>query len=492
MMNWKRCLGCILSVSAVFGGGSPAFAYPTDEYERTGIRRLKWQYQIDFEGRRGRKMAPGSRWPGSYIQLRMLKEGRDFELTHETSKDPELQPALEKVVKNSGWRNYNIAILDITDPKNPRFAGINEHKPQTPGSVAKILVAAALLEQLAQRYPNDIQKREEMLRTHTVTADDWSYRDSHEIPVVWGDNLENVSIRRLRTGDTFTLWEWMDHALSPSNNSAASTTWREATLMSLLGENYPPANYDKELWTQWDRDSLSQASFETIDAPLLKAGIKTEDLKLRLYFTSGANRYIRSKSSAATPFAVVQWMLRVEQGRMVDAFSSLELKKMLYLTRRRVRYLFTRHLHGFGAFFKSGSLYRFSENAPRIQYQGDKINVLNTLVEIDTTPPPPDPTKEMAPPANAPPSPPGNETAEAPGENSGTAKPAPETDPLKNATKPEEPAAPPFVYIVSVMSNELKRNAAVDHARLAEAIHELITKKKFKASGIPARFLKNN
>jgi len=32
----------------------------------------------------------------------------------------------------------------------------------------------------------------------------------------------------------------------------------------------------------------------------------------------------------------------------------------------------------------------------------------------------------------------------------------------------------PTVYIVAVMSNELKRNAALDHARLAEQIHEAI------------------
>jgi hypothetical protein len=277
------------------------------------------------------------------------------------------------------------------------------------------------------------------------------------VPFIYGDELEKVAYRKIRTGDTFTLWEWLDHALSASNNAAASTVWREATLMKLLGDEYPPASYDEALWARWDKERMTAASFDVVNEPLIDAGIDPEVLRLRLYFTRGANRHITPASCGATPFSLVRWMVRVEQGRMVDAFSSLELKKMLYLTRRRVRYLYTRKLDDFGAFFKSGSLYRFSPDAERIQYQGDIINVLNALVEIDTTPAI-EPVVEVVA---------GDGAAKEASRPGAAPTPAAVTDPA--------PAKPPYVYIVAVMSNELKRNAALDHAKLAEAIHEFIT-----------------
>ena len=455
-----RIIAPLLISSILVATPFAARAYPVDDYKRTGISRLRWQYGIEYEGKHGRKMVPGGRWTADMIQLRMLEKGRDFEITPETPKDPALQADLEEILRKWSWRRYNVAILDITDPLKPRYAGVNEHETQTPGSVAKIEVAAAMLEQLKQRFP-DVAKREELLRTHKVTADDWAKSDSHEVPVPYGENLEKASSRKIRTGDTFTLWEWMDHALSASNNSAASTLWREATLMKLLGDQYPPEKYDAELWKKWDKETLTAASFDVVDKPLVDAGIDPEVMRLRLYFTTGANRYIKSKSCGATPFTIIQWMLKVEQGRMVDEFSSLELKKMLYLTRRRVRYFYTKTLNDFGAFFKTGSLYRFSENAERIQYQGDLVNVLNAMVEVDTTPPPPEPIVDHVKQEKT--------GATVPTKVDGITAAAP-------VVAKAEKKATPHVYIIAVMSNELKRNAALDHAKLAEAIHEIVTK----------------
>lgn len=435
-----------------------ARAYPIDEYERTGIRRLKIQRDAVLGLRKGTRLVPGAKWPAANIQLRMRERGRDFELTPSTPKDPALQSALEKVLKQWSWRRYNVAIVDITDPERPRFAGVNEHSSQTPGSVAKVLVAAAMLEQLRARFPGDIAAREKVLKGHVVTADDWAMSDSHEVPVVTGEQLDQVANRRVRIGDSFTLWEWMDHALSASNNSAAAMIWREATLMQLLGEQYPPASYGPELWSKLGKDALTQASFAVVDKPLVDAGLSPEAFKLRLYFTKGAGKYIRSQPCGATAFSLVQWMVRVEQGRMIDEWSSVELKKMLYLTRRRVRYLHTHLLHDFGAFFKSGSLYQFSPEAPRIQYQGDKVNVLNSLIEIDTSPPPPEAVQVVT------------------GSAAKSSRKAAAVD----------AAGKPYVYIVAVMSNELKRNAAMDHARLAEAIHTIVTATPDAPAAIPS------
>ena len=113
--------------------------------------------------------------------------------------------------------------------------------------------------------------------------------------------------------------------------------------MNLMGEEYPPAKNDRALWKRWDRKAMSEASFTVVDKPQVDAGLDPEDFKLRLYFTRGANRYIKSQPSRGDAFRHCSLDAPCgSRGRMVDEFSSLELKKMLYLTKRRVRYLFYR------------------------------------------------------------------------------------------------------------------------------------------------------
>ncbi|MEO1482196.1 MAG: hypothetical protein AAFU77_08810 [Myxococcota bacterium] len=423
-----------------------AVAYPTDpaEQERTQIRRLRWQQDINEGNRRGRKVPAGAQWNTDRIELKLTEHG-DFELTGDTPTDPELQEELEGILKRSRFRRYNVALLDITNPDAPRLAAVNGTTGQTPGSVAKVLVAAALFNELAKRFPDDVGAREKLLREHSVSADDWAMPNHHEVPVV---NGERTSIRKVYKGDTFALWEWIDHALSPSSNASASMVWREATLMHLMGEEYPPAEYGRELYGRWDRETWTRASFDVIAEPIVRAGLDPEMFHLKMYFTKNANRYIRSAASRATPIGVVAWMVKVEQGKMVDRWSSQELKKMLYLTRRRVRYLYTKKLDPHAAFFKSGSLYQCKPEPGYtcIAYQGNVVNVLNSLVEIETAVP---------------------------------AAPEPSPEPFTPEVDSEaREEYRPHVYIVAVMSNELKRNAATDHARLAEQIHTAITGEK--------------
>lgn len=435
-----------------------ARAFPVDDYARTGIRRLKFQQDALDGLHRGPKLVPGARWKSADIKLRMRDQGRDFELTNATPKDPILQPALEKVLKQWSWRKYDVVILDISDPAHPRYAAVNENVELTPGSVAKVLVASGVFDQLKQRFPNDIAARENLLKNTIVAADDWAMKDSHDMPFITGANLDKSTSRRVAIGDKLSVWEWMDGALSASNNSAAAMLWREGMLMKLMGGDYPPAKVNAELWKGFGRDAMTEAAFDIVTKPLRDAGLDPEVFRLRLFFTKGAGKYIRSQPSGATALSLVQWMLRVEQGRMVDEWSSLELKKMLYLTRRRARYLHTHKLDNFAAFFKSGSLFRFKpETTERVQYEGDLQNVLNSLIEIDTTPPSPEAMAAVTGPA---------------------ADVAAKTVALNAAGKP-------YVYLVSVMSNELKRNAAEDHARLAEAIHSLVTATRDAPAVIP-------
>lgn len=396
-----------------------AAAYPTDAGERTGIRRLDWQRNIDAKRLKGRATAPGARWGSDRIALAMTGPGRDFDLTARTPKDPALQAGLEAILRRASWSRYNVAILDISDPALPRFAGVDDTATQTPGSVAKVLVAAALLRALKARFPDDVAAREAILRRTMVSADAWLMPNSHEVPVILGDK---VAVRRVLSGDTFSLWEWMDHALSPSSNAAGTLVWREAILAELLGADYPPASRGEALWARWDKKAFTTAAFGAVDQPLREAGLDPDTFRLRAFFTKGGGRYIKSSSSRTSPLAILQWLVRVEQGRMVDAWSSLELKRMLYLTRRRVRYTQAPALAEHGVFFKSGSLYECKKEPGFTcgKYRGNVVNVLNGLVAVETS--------------------------------DGKHR-----------------------YLVAVMSNELRKNAASDHARLAGEIHSLIT-----------------
>ena len=209
------------------------------------------------------------------------------------------------------------------------------------------------------------------------------------------------------------------------------------------------------MWKRWIKDEFTQAAFDTVDAPLIAAGLDPEDFHIRMFFTRGAGRYIRSKSSRASPLGLLRWMLRMEQGRLIDEFSSLELKRTLYLTRKRIRYAVAPVLNDCAVFFKTGSLYscKPKKGYKCPPYAGNKVNVLNAIVEVETPPPPPS-------------EPPKTDEAE-----------TKQTDAEGETAAPTPTPYTPHVYIVAVMSNELKRNAAADHSRLAHEIHRLIVGK---------------
>lgn len=477
-MKPLRAVVCVaLACSSL---GAPVYAYPTDPEAQklTEIRRLKWQQDINEGKVRGRRIPEGAQWPLSAVKLRML-QNPNFDVTPETPTYDPLQKGLEELVDRWRFRRYSIAILDITDPLAPRYAAINPTAQQTPGSAAKPLLAAGMFHWLKQRFPNSVDKRRELLKSVKVKADNWAMPNHHEVPVVAGDVTTSdyrVSIRAVRTGDAFSLYEWMDNALSPSSNASASMLWREATLMGLLGDAYPPAKYDGELFNQWDKEAFTQAAFNTVDAPLKEAGLNVDDFHIRLFFTRGAGRHIKGGASRASPLGMLRWMLRVEQGRMVDAFSSLELKRMLYLTRRRIRYAKASALNRSATFFKTGSLYRCQpeEGYSCAAYEGNAVNVLNAFIVVET---PPDPAPEPAAESTGKPSRQATRepTAKSPATDQAAPEPAAKSgEAAMDAPQVNPPPEPELIYIVAVMSNELKRNAATDHERLGGEIHQLI------------------
>lgn len=398
--------------------------YPLDGYGHTGIRRLR-AYQMILDGQMPGTVPirPGARLSRNQIQLRMDGLGRSFDIGPDAPVDSALQAGIERIV---GRRHpsYRVAMLDITDPSAPRYAAVRADQGYIPGSVGKLLVMSGLFDQLRRLYPDDIEAREELLRNTRIVAGDFAMPNSHEVPVV-AEDWSRVSHRSIRPDDAFTLWEWVDHMVSPSSNAAGSVVWREAMLMDAFGAAYPPTEEQaRGFFRTTPKAELTERSIRVIEAPLMAAGIDPELLRIRTMFTRGASSVVPGRGSHSTPRALVRWLLRMEQGRLVDEWSSLEMKRLMYYTRRRYRYAFSPALNDAAVYFKSGSLYRCRPEEGFVcgQYMGNVENLMHSVAIVE--------------------SPAGREPAR--------------------------------VYIISMMSNVLKVNSAGEHSEIATQIERLV------------------
>ncbi len=401
--------------------------YPLDAYEYTGIRRLRAYAMIQDGTMPGNiRLQPGARLPSSAIRLRLKGVNDTFDLLPSTPKDPELQAAIERIVGNR-HPSYRVALLDITDPSKPRYAAIRETEGYIPGSVGKILVMAGLFNELHKLYPDDPSARATVLRTTTIAADHFVNPNSHAVPVV-ADDWKSITHRRVFVGDVFTLWEWVDHMISPSSNAAGSMVWKHALLLNHFGRQYPPTrDQEAEFFQSTPKPELSERSIRILEDPMVAVGVDTAQLRLRTYFTTGASRVIPGRGSHATPRQLVRWLLKLEQGKVVDEWSSLEMKRMLYFTRRRYRYAASPALNNAAVYFKSGSLYRCrpEEGYQCGQYRGNAENLMHSVAIVESPAVP------------------------APGERQ-------------------------RVYLISMMSNVLKVNSAAEHLAIGSEIESLV------------------
>ena len=123
---------------------------------------------------------------------------------------------------------------------------------------------------------------------------------------------------------------------------------------------------------------------------------------------------------------MVRRLLRIGRGRLVDEFSGLAIKRLLYFTRRRYRYAVSPALGPAAVYFKSGSFYRCKQEAGFHchQYAGNVENVMNSVAIVESP-----------------------------------AQPA--------------PGQQQRVYLVAMMSNVLRLNSAAEHRDIATAIDPL-------------------
>jgi hypothetical protein len=397
---------------------SAGLAYPLDGYESTGIGRLLYQRMIQEGQIQGRKRPSGELLPLSMVKLRLL-DRKDVVLP---PSDPALTARLKKLIGPSVER-YGIALLDLTDPAKPRYAEWQGHQKQNPGSVGKLMVALAIFQALADAHPDDIEARRHVLRTAMITADVFSVYDHHTVPI-WNEKNRTIKKRPIQKGDTASLWTYLDWMMSPSSNSAAGMLQKHLILLAHFGKDYPvsPAE-EARFFKETPRKQLSSIFLEAIQSPITRSGLDIEELRQGSFFTREGKKRIDGTSSYATPRELTRYMLKMEQGKLVDEFSSLEIKRLMYITERRIRYGSSGVLRPSAVYFKSGSLYSCMEEPGFVckKYHGNKRNYMNSVAVIET-------------PAGQ--------------------------DRLN--------------YMVSVLSNVLRKNSAQDHRDLARAVHGML------------------
>ena len=360
--------------------------YPIDGYERTGIKRLKRLELIKSgELKDATALPAGALKSYSDIQLNLLSRKSDSAMgLMQVNED--FQKEISALFRGLD-KSYSLTVLDISDPENVRYAERNETAGYQPGSVGKLAVLLGLFTQLEKIYPDSFEKRTELLKNKSVKAGVWGLTDEHTIPIY---NIEKNTLvkRQVIASDVFSLYEWADHMLSVSNNGAASIVWREALLMAAFGEKYPDLTQEETdtYFKETPKKELTDLSNDVVNLPLRDLGITSNEWRLGSFFTRGANTYVGDKGgSIGSPQGLMKFLVQLEQGKVVDEASSLEMKRLMYMTDRRIRYAQSPALKEAAVYFKSGSLYKCDRSKGEAcgKYMGNVTNFMNSVIIVE-------------------------------------------------------------------------------------------------------------
>jgi len=397
------------------------FSYPIDGYALTGIRRLERLRKVLAGEIKGTMPIKGAQKSIADIKLNLLG-ARGDSLEAFPPVDPALQKKIEALFPNRD-ESYSLAVLDITSGKPLRLALHQADWQFSPGSVGKLAVVAGLFTELQRLFPDSVEMRRTLLRNRLVVADKWIRSDEHEVPI-YDPETGKYAFRPVKEGDIFSLYEWADHMLSASANSAASTVWKEMILMRAFGQNYPPTpEQEQEFFAKTPKKDLQTLAMSVVNDPLRTIGISDKEWQLGSFFTYMATREILGgQGSFASPRAMLKYLVALERGKIVDEWSSLEIKRLMYMTARRIRYASAPRLASAAVYFKSGSLYRCKAEPDYEcgKYKGNVENGMNSVAIV------------------------------------------------------EHPEG--RTYLVALMSNVLRKNSAVEHQSLATFIDKILAK----------------
>ncbi|MEM6397960.1 MAG: serine hydrolase [Bacteroidota bacterium] len=368
---------CIFGLFLLYPASGPQ-AYPIDGYAHTGISRLARLLDMD-SAQIVRTLPAGGRMPYAYIRLNLMADPVDSL----PLRDEAMQEELIDMLPSRG-ANYGIAVADISPGREPRYAAYHEDRGYQPGSVGKLAVATAIFCELENLFVDDLEARFDLLEKRIVAGGPFAVYDHHTIPVY--DTLTQKYTRKQASeSDRFSIYEWIDHMLSVSNNGAASIVWREAILMRVFGQDYLTLTEEeaKEYFRTVDRRELSDIANSVVNEPLRHLGISEDEWRLGTMFTRGGSNIVPPQGgSIGSPVGLLKWLVALESGRVIDPASSLEIKRLMYMTDRRIRYAHSPSLDSAAVFFKSGSLYSCG-GGPCKKYHGTKMNFMNSVAIVE-------------------------------------------------------------------------------------------------------------
>lgn len=351
--------------------------YPIDGYKRTGIKRLKRLEKTLDSTITEYYLRKGSFKKTDEINLWLCEDKTSVDSIMVVDND--FQKEMTRLFPSR--TGYGITVLDITDRENMRYAEMNENSGFQPGSVGKLVVATAFFAQLKELCPEDFNVRTRLMRSKIVKSGIWGVGDHHTIPI-YDIEKDKLTKRQVIASDEFSLYEWVDHMLSVSNNGAASIVWREALLMKIFGGEYFDLTQEQadKYWETADKKELSELATAVVNEPLRDLGITNDEWRLGSFFTNGPDRIVRATGgSIGTPKGLMKWFIALEQGKVVDEKSSLELKRLMYMTDRRIRYGASPQLNDAAVYFKSGSFY----SGGGAKYAGTKFNFMNSVCIVE-------------------------------------------------------------------------------------------------------------
>ena len=357
--------------------------YPIDGYERTKISRLLYLQRQVEKGAKITRIPPGALHNIETVQLN-LTQSKDKMLDDFFIQDNEFTAQLKKVIPKGA---YSLTALDMSDPNNLKYGAYKEDIGYQPGSVGKLAVLIGLFTELDKIFPGSWEEKEALLRNKKVSSRYWGEGDHHTIPV-YDVETDKLVRRKVVGSDVFSLYEWLDHMVSVSNNGAASVVFREALLMRQFKYAYP--NITDELAEKYfdslSKDSLTNVAHNVVNQPLRDMGISNDEWRLGGMFTSSSTKHVgRKGGSHATPKGLMKFLIQLEQGNVVDERTSLEMKRLIYLTDRRIRYAKSPKLDDAAVYFKSGSYYKCDreKNPDCGGYQGNVYNYMNSVIIVE-------------------------------------------------------------------------------------------------------------
>ena len=416
MKTFIMIVACLMGLMIA----ATCMAYPLDGYAYTGIARLE-AYRLAMEGKvRAPKQPPGALLSIDQVDIR-LQARSDFVIP---PPDDEFVAKVQNLLGAEADR-YALAVLDLSNLAQPRYAEHRSTARANPGSVGKILIALGVFQALADLYPDDTDARLNILRNTVITADEFIQSDHHVVPV-WQPGDARVRYPKIQIGDRASLFTYLDWMLSASSNAAASMVLKHLMLLVHFGPSYPVSESTAQQFLKdTAKKELAALLSRALQEPIVRNGLDLEQLRRGSFFTRKGKQLVPGTTSYATPRELLRLLIKLEQGKLVDAFSSREIKRLLYMTQRRIRYASSPALAGAAVYFKSGSLYKCKPETgfKCKKYQGNVKNMLNSVAII------------------------------------------------------EAPAADPqLYYMVVVMSNVLRKNSAVAHQTLATRIHRMLQK----------------